>query len=107
MVELTIGTYGVLCWLVFAKFKLVPVTTYTVCTAILGGLGILALLYVFLSTFHPVSHDGRLYGPVIQIVPNVRGTVVEVPVQANVPIKAGEVLFKIDPQPFQVEVDRL
>jgi multidrug resistance efflux pump len=107
VLELIIGTYGVLCWLVFAKFKLVPVTTYTVCTAILGGLVILLMLYVCLSVFHPVSHDGRMYAPVVQIVPQVRGTVIEVPVQANVPLKKGDVLFRIDPQPYQIEVDRL
>jgi multidrug resistance efflux pump len=107
MLELIIGTYGLLCWLVFAKLKLVPVTTYTVCTAILGGLVILLLLYVCLSVFHPVSHDGRMYAPVVQIVPQVRGTVIEVPVEANQPLKKGDVLFRIDPQPYQIEVDRL
>ena len=107
MLELIIGTYGVLCWLIFAKFKLVPVTTYTVCTAILGGLVILLLLYVCLSVFHPVSHDGRMYAPVVQIVPEVRGVVIEVPVEANKPLKKGDVLFRIDPRPFQIEVDRL
>jgi multidrug resistance efflux pump len=107
MLELIIGTYGLLCWLVFAKLKLVPVTTYTVCTAILGGLIILLLLYVCLSVFHPVSHDGRMYAPVVQIVPQVRGSVIEVPVEANQPLKKGDVLFRIDPQPYQIEVDRL
>src|SRR5947209_4269164 len=107
MVELTIGTYGLLCWLLFAKFKVIPVTTYTIVTAFLGGGVILLMLYIFLSVFHPVSHDGRMYSPVIQIVPNVRGTVIEVPVQANVPVSKGDVLFKIDPQPYQIEVDRL
>jgi len=107
VVELIVGTYGVLCWLLFAKFKLIPVTTYTVVTAFLGGGLILLLLYIFLSVFHPVSHDGRMYAPVIQIVPNVRGTVIEVPVEANKPVKKGEVLFRIDPKPFQIEVDRL
>ncbi|HET6574376.1 MAG TPA: biotin/lipoyl-binding protein [Fimbriiglobus sp.] len=107
MLELIIGTYGVLCWLLFAKFKLIPVTTYTVVTAVLGGVVILGLLYVMLSVFHPVSHDGRMYAPVVQVVPQVRGTVVEVPVEANKPLKAGEVLFRIDPKPYQIEVDRL
>ena len=37
MVELIVGTYGVLCWLLFKKFKVVPVTTYTVVTAFLAG----------------------------------------------------------------------
>ena len=107
MVELTIGTYGVLCWLLFKKFKLIPITTYTIVTAFLGGGVILLMLYVLLSVFHPVSHDGRMYSAVVQIVPNVRGTVIEVPVQANVPVSKGDVLFKIDPQQYQIEVDRL
>src|SRR4051812_2791105 len=107
MVELIVGTYGVLCWLLFKKFKLIPITTYTIVTAFLGGGVILLVLYVLLSVFHPVSHDGRMYAPVVQIVPNVRGTVIEVPVQANVPVSKGDVLFRIDPQPFQIEVDRL
>jgi multidrug resistance efflux pump len=107
VLELIVGTYGLLCWLVFGKFKLVPVTTYTVSTAILGGLVILVLLYIMLSVFHPVSHDGRMYAPVVQIVPEVRGVVIEVPVEANKPLKKGDMLFRIDPRPFQIEVDRL
>ncbi|MBX9584243.1 MAG: HlyD family secretion protein [Gemmataceae bacterium] len=107
MLELIVGTYGVLCWLLFKKFKLIPVNTYTVCTAILVGAVILLLLYVMLSVFHPVSHDGRMYAPVVQITPQVRGIVVEVPVEANQPVKKGDVLFKIDPRPYQIEVDRL
>jgi multidrug resistance efflux pump len=107
MVEMLVGTYGVLCWLVFKKFKLVPVTTYTVCTAILGGVVILGLLFISLSIFHPVSHDARMYAPVVQIVPEVRGVVIDVPVSANKPLKRGDVLFRIEPRPFQIEVDRL
>src|SRR4051794_11305093 len=105
MLECIVGTYGLLCWLLFKKFKVIPVTTYTVCTAILGGIVILIGLYISLSIFHPVSHDGRMYGPVVQIVPNVRGLVTEVPVEANKPLKQGDVLFRIDPKPFQIEVD--
>lgn len=107
MVELIVGTYGVLCWLLFIKFKVVPVNVYTIFTAIGGGVVILALLFVTLSVFHPVSHDGRMYAPVVQIVPQVRGLVVDVPVEGNVPLKKGDVLFRIEPQPFQIEVDRL
>lgn len=107
MVELIVGTYGVLCWLLFVKFKVIPMTTYTICTAVLGGVVILAVLFISLSVFHPVSHDGRLYAPVVQIVSQVRGTVIEVPVEANKPLKAGDVLFRIDPKPYQIEVDRL
>jgi multidrug resistance efflux pump len=107
MIELIIGTYGVACWLVFKKFKLVPVTTYTVCTAILGGIVLLMGIMILLSMCHPVTHDGRFYSAVTQIVPQVRGTVVEVPVTPNQPLKEGDELFRIEARPYELEVDRL
>ena len=107
MIELIIGTYGVACWLIFKKFKLVPVTTYTVCTAILGGIVIMMGLLIILTFCHPVSHDGRFYSAVTPIVPQVRGIVTEVPVVPNAPLKEGDVLFQIEKRPYQLEVERL
>jgi multidrug resistance efflux pump len=107
MVELILATYGLGCWLVFKKFKLVPINTYTVSTAVLGGIFMLFGLAIVLSIYHPVSHNGRVYSIVTQIVPQVRGTVVDVPVTANKPLKEGDVLFQIDPKPYQIEVERL
>ena len=43
----------------------------------------------------------------VAIVPDVAGEVVEVPVKANTPLKAGDVLFKIDPTPFKAQVDAI
>jgi multidrug resistance efflux pump len=40
----------------------------------------------------------------VSIVPDVAGEVAEVPVVANTPLKAGDVLFKIDPTPYQAQV---
>src|SRR5262245_34693422 len=102
-----VGTYGALCWLLMFKFKLVPINVYTIFTAMAGGVVIVVLLYVLLSVFHPVSHDGRMYIATAEIVPSVRGIIVDVPVKANQPLKKGEVLFRIDPKPFEIEVDRL
>jgi multidrug resistance efflux pump len=107
MIELIIGTYGLACWLIFKKFKLVPVTTYTVCTAILGGIVLLMGILILLSMYHPVTHDGRFYAAITPIVPQVRGRVTDVDVVPNEPIKSGDVLFRIDPEPYQLEVDRL
>lgn len=107
MLELIVGTYGFACWLVFKKFRLIPINTYSVCTAILGGIVLLVAILISLSICHPVSHDGRLYTPIVQIVPQVKGVVVEVPVTPNEPLKEGDILFRIDPRPYQFEVDRL
>jgi RND family efflux transporter MFP subunit len=43
----------------------------------------------------------------VAIVPDVAGEVIEVPVAANTPLKTGDILFKIDPVPFQAKVDAL
>ena len=43
----------------------------------------------------------------VAIVPNVAGEVIEVPVQPNVPLKKDDVLFRIDPTPFQAALDGL
>jgi multidrug resistance efflux pump len=40
----------------------------------------------------------------VSIVPDVAGEVTEVPVLANTPLKAGDVLFKIDPTPYRAQV---
>ena len=43
----------------------------------------------------------------VAIVPNVAGEVIEVPVQMDKPMKKGDVLFKIDPVPYQAALDGL
>jgi RND family efflux transporter MFP subunit len=40
----------------------------------------------------------------VSIVPDVAGEVTDVPVVANTPLKAGDVLFKIDPTPYDAQV---
>lgn len=43
----------------------------------------------------------------VAIVPDVAGEVVDVPIQANAPLKAGDVLFRIDPTPYRSQVEAL
>ena len=107
MLELIIGTYGGLCWLLFKKFKIIPTNTYTIATAILIGVLQLAFLALFLMLFHPVANDGRTLALTTPIVPQIRGRVIEVSAQGNQPLKKGDVLFRIDPDPIQYQVDRL
>ena len=40
----------------------------------------------------------------VAIVPDVAGEVIDVPVVANVPLKTGDVLFRIDPVPYDAKV---
>ena len=43
----------------------------------------------------------------VAIVPNVSGEVIEVPVVPNAPLKKDDVLFRIDPTPYQAALDGL
>jgi multidrug resistance efflux pump len=50
---------------------------------------------------HPFTKEARIYFHTTPIVPAVRGPVIEVPVQPNKPLKKGDVLFRIDPRPYE------
>lgn len=43
----------------------------------------------------------------VQIVPNVQGEVIEVAVEPNQSVSKGDVLFRIDPIPYESKVDSL
>jgi multidrug resistance efflux pump len=93
--------YSVIVWLIFFKFKLLPWNITS--QVIVATLPIIALtiLILFMNIVAPSSHDVRAQNYVIPIVPRVTGQVTEVPIEPNRPIKKGDVLFKIDPVPFE------
>ena len=61
-------------------------------------------LFLLLNISAPATDDVRAMNYVIPIVPRITGQVTEVPIQPNRPIKKGDVLFKIDPVPFEAAV---
>src|ERR1700676_1477929 len=98
--------YVVGLWLVFSKFKLVRWGWASGTVAVLMGAFILA---VFLALFNYLTPSGRVTvaGRVVEITPNVTGQIIAIPVKTNVPVKTGDVLFQIDPAPFQYKVAQL
>ena len=104
MEAILLGIYAFFAWLVFFKFKWLPwniVSQVITITIPIVGLTILILL---LNIVAPSSHDIRVVNYVVPINPPVRGLVTEVPIEPNRPIKKGDVLFKIDPTPFEIAV---
>lgn len=96
--------YVSFCVAIFKLFK-IPVNQWSLATAVLGGvLGIFLLLLV-MNYNHPFTTNARIYFPVTPILPTVKGRVVEVPVRSNTPLKEGDVLFRIDPKPYEYVVD--
>jgi multidrug resistance efflux pump len=98
--------YVVALWLVFSKFKIVRWGWLSGTVAVLVGAFILA---TFLALFNYLTPSGRVTvtGRVVEVTPNVTGQIVAIPVKPNVPVKANDVLFQIDPAPFQYKVSQL
>jgi multidrug resistance efflux pump len=101
---LLILIYVSICFGIFKLFR-IPVNEWSLSTAALGGIFGIALLLLTMNYNHPFTTNARIYFPVTPILPTVRGRVIEVPVQANTPLKEGDVLFRVDPKPFQYVVD--
>ena len=107
MEVLLLGIYSFFVWLIFIKFKLLPWNTpWKVAVAIFPVIAIAAML-LLLNIFAPTTGDVRVIKYVVPVVSQVRGRVTEVPVENNRPVKKGDVLFKIDPTPYQNEVASL
>src|SRR5258706_5198283 len=99
-----LGIYAFFAWLVFFKFKWLPWNfTSQVVTITLPIVGLM-VLFLLLNIAAPTTNDVRAMNYVIPIVPRVTGQVTEVPIEPNRPIKKGDVLFKIDPEPFALAV---
>jgi multidrug resistance efflux pump len=102
-----LGIYAAFVWLIFIKLKWLPWNTVSqVIVVIIPIVGLTALILT-LNVVAPSSSDVRVIKYVVNIVPQVRGRVIEVPVQPNRPVKKGDVLFKIDPTPYQLQVNSL
>jgi multidrug resistance efflux pump len=100
---LLIGIYVAICIAVFKIFR-IPVNQWSLSTAALVGIFGISLLVLTMSYNHPFTTNARIYYAVTPILPTVKGRVIEVPVASNTPVKDGDVLFRIDPKPFQYVV---
>ena len=95
--------YVSFCIAIFKIFR-IPVNQWSLSTAVLGGIIGISLTLLVMNYNHPFTANARIYFAVTPILPTVKGRVVEVPVQPNAPLKEGDVLFRIDPKPFEYVV---
>ena len=107
MIALLSLIYGSFYLLFFKKLKLFAESVRNI--SIFVGIGVVligAIVYAW-WTFAPTTVDGRMFQYVIPIVPNVKGQVIDVPIEGTAVVNRGDVLFRIDPTPFQFTVDQL
>ncbi len=108
MEVILLGIYSFFVWLIFIKLKWLPWNIATQVTVVIIPVVGMAALILLLNIFAPSSADVRVYKYTIPIVSQVRGRVIEVPVEeGNRLVKKGAVLFRVDPTPYQLDVDNL
>lgn len=105
MIVVLLNVYLVLLF-ILVKLKIVPFNLFWKISPVI------VLLLLLIGLFIPMNW-GAPQGPAlvirnsVPIVPNVAGEVIEVSVDPNKPLKAGDVLFRIDPVPFKASVEAL
>ena len=91
---------------VLVKFRIVPFNLFWKVSPVL------VLLLLLIGLFIPMNWGAPQGAALairqsVAIVPDVAGEVIDVPVEPNTPLKAGAVLFKIDPVPYEAQVKAL
>lgn len=104
---LLLGIYAFFVWLIFFKFKWLPWNTTAQVVVVTIPVLALATMILLLNVFAPSTNDVRVIKYVVNVVPQVRGRVIDVPVEPNRLVRKGDVLFRIDPTPYALTVRAL
>lgn len=99
--------YASLYLLIFNKLGLLKKTVGNISAFAGVGVAMIGAIVFMWYTFSPISGDARMFRYIIPIVPNVRGEVVDVPIQALQNLQSGDTLFQIDPEPFEIAIRQL
>jgi RND family efflux transporter MFP subunit len=105
MIVVLLNVYLVLLF-ILVKLKIVPFNLFWKISPVIVLLLLLVGLFIPMNWGAPQG-SALVIRNSVPIVPNVAGEVTDVPVDPNKPLKAGDVLFRIDPVPFKASVDAL
>ena len=99
--------YGAIYFLLFEKLKLIKKSAANISTFVGVGVVLIGAIVFMWITFAPTSKDARVFQYIIPIVPNVSGQVIDVPVEPLIRVERDDVLYRIDPAPYQFTVAQL
>jgi membrane fusion protein, multidrug efflux system len=70
------------------------------------GLFQVYLAYEFCTTFLVICRDAYVTADIVTVAPQVSGPMLRLAVTDNQSVESGDLLFTIDPRPYQIELDR-
>ncbi len=82
----------------FIAGKILAVAVYAVTIA-------LAIYVTHVYLAFPQTDDAYVRANIVGIAPHVSGPIVELPIRDNQRVKKGDLLFIVDPRPYQAELD--
>ncbi|MCC7040260.1 MAG: HlyD family secretion protein [Burkholderiales bacterium] len=108
MEALLLGIYSFFVWLIFIKLKWLPWNITSQVIVVIIPVVALTAMVLTLNVVAPTSGNLRVYKYTIPIVSQVKGRVLEVPVEeGNRLVHKGDVLFRVDPTPYHLDVSNL
>jgi len=76
-------------------------------TALIVAIAVIVALFKYQDyVTNPWTRDGQVRADVIQITSRVSGPIVNLPIRDNQFVKAGDLLFEIDPRTFRASLDQ-
>ena len=81
-----------------------PVRQWTL--IVLGLIVVLFFYSIFADRLTPYTSQATVQAFVVRMAPEVAGRVIEVNVTDNQRVKGGDVLFRLDPQPFELALQQ-
>ncbi|GJM63820.1 HlyD family secretion protein [Persicobacter diffluens] len=104
MIDLFLIIYGLLIWLVFVKFKLLPFNTTAKVIIFAIPVVLIAIVMLVMNVVAPSSEDVRVYNKTVPLKTMVRGRLENVMVEEYAQVHKGDTLFTIQQDPFIARV---
>ena len=79
---------------------------YLLTAAVVAVAAIVVLLKYWDYVVNPWTRDGQVRAQVVQITPRVSAPIVNLPIKDNQFVKAGDLLFEIDPRTFEATLEQ-
>jgi multidrug resistance efflux pump len=93
--------------LVLFKFKLIKPRPFPIAWTALAGVLLIGGIVIWWKLSAPISKRVVTQQYVVQLVPYVKGQVLKVHAKANQPVKQGDLLLEINPEPYQYTLNQV
>ncbi|TWT81386.1 Inner membrane protein YiaV precursor [Planctomycetes bacterium CA13] len=102
-----LGVYLLAVWILFYKLKIATLDLKAKIVVFAIGLGIVASFFFMAQRFAPYTKDVYVQSFVVPMASQVSGRVTTVHVKENQSVSAGDPLFQIDTEPYELAVETL